>query len=399
MSLLYIDGFDHVSAIRDKWPIVGHATNPTFIAGRNGGQALAHQPTTVKHNYLCTDFQPSTTVFVGCAIKMPAFNAAPTELMMIGNSPIVAAEQRERELARGNAAKATHAKCILNSNGSITLEVGTLTVTSATGVVVANTWHYIELKLFEFTSGTFECRVDEVVVATITGNTNNPSSVSDHLYITPVTVETSNTIYYDDMYIANSLGTINNSYLGDVRVDTHYPTSVPDVYAGGGTPLYEGMGWQFSVDQARVDVWQALDNVPNLGYDTPEVFVTPDDTGRLASAIVVYATFGHGPLTHVPSTILGIQTAALVRTAIPGVYGAGLTLHTGQSWYPGAATILDVQAQNLETLKGDMTEVFTTLTGVVELNPETGLSWTIAELDTDNTGVCAVPSTGSPANL
>ena len=87
-----------------------------------------------------------------------------------------------------------------------------------------NTWRFIEIKVyFHASAGTVEVKFDGVTVLSLTGQNTDPAGTG---YGTLFHIEhTSTTNYYDDMYLVDTNGSINNDFLGDVRIDAYRPTS------------------------------------------------------------------------------------------------------------------------------------------------------------------------------
>ena len=204
MSLLFIDGFDHYDQIRRKWVVGSTFDNPTFVTGRFGGQALKAQfqnnASSIKQS-----LGPQTELFAGFAFYPPG---------LIPDSHL-----RIRDASGG-----IRASLSISSAGEITLSAGGQTNTSVASTITTAQWHYIEVHYTaKSVGGIFECRVDEVAVALITGDTTT-GAVDDIESLGIVTSGTNTPRYlYDDLYICNGEGTSNNTYIGDCRVNTLYP--------------------------------------------------------------------------------------------------------------------------------------------------------------------------------
>lgn len=86
--------------------------------------------------------------------------------------------------------------------------------------LISGNWNYIEVKLVIGTSGSIEVKLNGVIeiAATIvnTGTTNLAK-------ISLVSQFTNNT--FDDVYVLDTSGSKNNTYLGDIRVETLFPTA------------------------------------------------------------------------------------------------------------------------------------------------------------------------------
>lgn len=132
-----------------------------------------------------------------------------------------------------NTASVGSSQCTLVLNSANKLELhlglhsGTLLATGST-TLADGVFHYIEVKaLIANSAGVFEVKIDGVVDATYTGDTQNAANNS----VLGVTIGgysgsgTGVPGYYDDFYILNNIGSTNNTYLGEQRCEIITPTS------------------------------------------------------------------------------------------------------------------------------------------------------------------------------
>ena len=209
MSLLFIDGFDHYFEIREKWLVSGSLDNPDFVTGRFGeGQSIRKQFQNAQQS-IRQVFDSQTEVFFGIAFKAPGFPAtfAESQFRFEDSNSLVICDVR------------------LETNGTLTITAGGQSVTTA--APLTNTqFHYIEVHYTAKNSGGIaELKVDEVVVATITGDTT--TGLEDDITTFGFMDDGTNSprYLYDDLYILNASGSENNDYLGDVRITTLYPSA------------------------------------------------------------------------------------------------------------------------------------------------------------------------------
>lgn len=110
-----------------------------------------------------------------------------------------------------------------NTAGKLVLWQGGLGGTQiaiTTTSITANTWHYIEWDLSFSSSGSYTVYLDGVSVLSGTGNLKSSSnSYANQVYLT------GNTIAFDDMYVFDSTGSVNNAVRGDSRVETLFPNA------------------------------------------------------------------------------------------------------------------------------------------------------------------------------
>lgn len=138
----------------------------------------------------------------------------------------------------------------INGAGQVFLfRGGTQLATSASGVVaINNTFHYMEIGgVINSSTGSITVKIDGVSVLTYTGNTANTSATSSIQQIGFVMLGQSgnasaNVSKIQHLYVCDNTGSVNNTFLGDVRIRTLFPTG-----AGGSTqftPTGASTNWQ-----------------------------------------------------------------------------------------------------------------------------------------------------------
>jgi hypothetical protein len=114
-----------------------------------------------------------------------------------------------------------------NTDGSMTLKRGTSTTLGSTsaGVFSTGSWKYIELqvKVGTSTNGTYELRVNGVNVLSSSGAN---TQVGTNAYYGGFYIRggSFHSIRLDDLYFLDGSGGNNTTFLGNVRVDTMFPT-------------------------------------------------------------------------------------------------------------------------------------------------------------------------------
>jgi hypothetical protein len=238
MAVVLIDGFDFYTtaeATARSW-----SSGWTMTAGRFDGQAGRHSSTVATK----TRVLPSSyaTLFAGFAFR--------ASILPAGNADIFTL-QAGATLAFRVGINVTGQIIIRNSGGTV--------VATGTTVLLASAWNYIEVKAFiNGASGTCEVHLNGVVeIASTTGNFG--SSNIDTVGCTQV-VSNANTDF-DDIYVLDSTGSApRNTFLGDVRVETIYPTG-----AGAHTQWTpdSGANWaRVSEPQADGDTSYVADGTP-----------------------------------------------------------------------------------------------------------------------------------------
>jgi hypothetical protein len=95
--------------------------------------------------------------------------------------------------------------------------------TSGTTPIQANTWHYIEFKVFVDNSGSYEVLVDGVQVLTGSADTMIASALNKSFTFNGA--GSGNSYYIDDVYALSTDGSAPNDFLGDRMVMTRFPTA------------------------------------------------------------------------------------------------------------------------------------------------------------------------------
>ena len=133
-----------------------------------------------------------------------------------------------------------HYVCV-NPTGSVSLYTGsgTLLGTTSGPVIRAQTWHFIEMKM-DYTGGQFIMRVDDTqatntpaMTVTVSGTTNGFFAFKT--YSNQFATGYPN-FWFDDLFIRNSAGTVNNSWLGDRRISAIYAAA--DTTTAGWSPTF-----------------------------------------------------------------------------------------------------------------------------------------------------------------
>lgn len=131
---------------------------------------------------------------------------------LAGNSGVIFGDAGTNQCAVG-----------FNSSGRLVLWNGGLGGTQiaiSASAITANTWHYVEWDLTFAASGSYTVYLDGVSVMVGTGNLKSSSNA----YANQV-ILSGNACNFDDMYLFDSTGTVNNAVRGDSRVETLFPTA------------------------------------------------------------------------------------------------------------------------------------------------------------------------------
>ena len=270
MALLYTEGFDWTDpsliaqdlettyARKQKGPeqvefLIG--TDSSIVTGR-GGRGGAWDSGGSASNRLnapiVRDGAIASPCIMGFALKSPATLGSNTTFLSIDLGA------REQLAFR------------IQSNGSITARRNDATVigTSPTGLVTTSTWEYWEFKCTIATSGTVEWKINGVTVWTLSGVDTQESTEGtwDGFRM----FQLGNNTVYDDIYVCDGTGTINNDFLGDVVVETLFPVSDGSFTAW--TPSAGGPHVDLIDDAPFTAVIDEADYVESNGANVLELF-------------------------------------------------------------------------------------------------------------------------------
>lgn len=326
MALLLMEGFDHLafSQITTKgW--TSSALNGSMVTGRFGGQAFQ------LHNVagapvLQKVFGSATTVYVGFAWTVGTTTSNLAIRAGSTNTCIVAIS--------GTAIE------IKNSSGTV-IATGTAAVTTG--------FHYIEVGLvINGASGSVEVHVDGVVdIASTTGNFGTSAVTNIAL-----SAAQNGTTTFDDIYVCDNTGSANNTFLGDVRVETLAPIS--DGAHTQWTPS-SGMTHYTQVDDAQPD------------GDTSYVYdVNVGDRD----------SYGMADLATLSGSVFGVQTNLYARKDNTGTRQICAVARPTTTDYDGGTVTLGTS--------------YATFSEIREQNPDTSAAWTIPQVNASEFGVKVV---------
>jgi hypothetical protein len=224
MALLFIDGFDHydpqaLDPFGDPWLARGKAAylspQATRIQGRRPSSYALRLPAGAGGGYVKNLEAGRTSLIVGAALRVASFDNTGEEPVLLGVRDTTAQVAHLVRIGEDGRLK------LYRRTGSGMSGWDQLISTSVTTAAVRG-WHYVELQVVQGTSnGTLNVRLNGVLAITLSAQ--NTTQGGGPLLTAfagsvpgqpcPVTVDV------DDLYLADTSGTINNTFLGDVRVD------------------------------------------------------------------------------------------------------------------------------------------------------------------------------------
>ena len=269
----------------------------------------------------------------GFAITLSGDAGATSHLTLMSN-----ATTRALELRRGNTS-------------------GTLIATSTIVIPIAS-WAYIEIQAtIADAGGTCVVRLNGSTTPAInfTGDTKNAGTATTIDSITllayrPATQGGISSAIFDDLYVLNSTGTANTTFLGDIRVQSLLPS-------GNGTASQ-----LVGSDSDQVDNYQLVDENP---YST---------TDYTASATVGNRdTYAMDDLPGSITQITAVQTNLVAAKSDATAATARIPLRSGGTEYYGT--------------NYPLATTYATYHDPYDLNPATSAAWTAAAVNGLETGM------------
>lgn len=353
MALLYMDGFDlQDNALR--WVQGGLAGDFTYGAATRfgAGKALTISTlTTGGTSYMIRSFTPSSSVYMGAAIQagLESGNGSDPTANLFGIYTDGGGSGHVY-LRRLNTNALVAYRGDPNS-GVLGAPSGTQIATSAAGVLDGN-WHYVEVyAVIHDSTGRLTVKVDGTTVIDFTGDTRNggtSSNIDAVRFRSGRYVNGACVVSIDDFYTCDATGTVNNTFLGDVRVQPLLPNA-----AGSST--------QFA-PTGSANNWANVGEAPfnNATYNA-------------SSTVGQLDLYGLSDLTAGTTSIMGIQTVAHMQKSDAGTANAKVALKSGGTVYYDTTRSLGTSP--------------TSYTQVRETDPATAVAWTVSNANSLEAGV------------
>lgn len=335
MSLLFCDSFDHYATadINTKW--TGNQVASISASGRNGTSAFYGN---YQNCYMYKALPvSSSTLIAGFAHYGSSFTGSNTLVSFYDGTT-----------AHVHLRYTTSGLVLYQGNGTV--------LGSTAYVVLGASWRYIELKatIADGTGGSAEVRVNGEPVITVTGvDTRNGGNASANtVYLGQLDgVNGMGSFYYDDFYVCNDQGSVNNNFLGDVRVECLRPT-----------------------DNGASSMWLGSDGNSVNNYALVDEVTPNGDTDYVASANVGDVdSYTMGNLSTPSGTVYGVQQLQYARKDYSGTRGIAPVVRIGGTDYVGTNAPI-----------GDS---YLYYGQVRETSPATSTSWSILEINDAEFGV------------
>ena len=317
MAVLLIEGFDHLTTYQhglDKGWYCGSpgssGTLPYYgsgvgVAGRFGGYPAR---VNAYHRYgaidvlLTKQFTPASTIIVGLAV-WNIYTSGSNAVLRI-QTPNSAAN-----VASIHWYPATGLVTVQDSTGAVIL--------APANVILANTWHYYELKIVKGAAGSATLKLDGVAAGGPSTGNFGTADMGTVALCCAAANDQSVVTFFDDVYVADTSGAApRNDFLGDVRVETIWPTG--DGASSAWTP-----------------------NTGGVHYDRVNQAIPDDDTTYVKSATVGNVdTYAATNLAGTAGTIYGVQTVMRARKDDAALRQVAPVIRQGGTDYVGTTQTL-----------------------------------------------------------
>ncbi|MCE5199811.1 hypothetical protein LLG39_12640 [bacterium] len=312
MALRFMDSFDHyqTSDITKKWTSVGNGWTIS-PSGRNGSCLQCTSGSSV----VTKSFDNQSVWIVGFAVRFL------DRFYELGDRSIL-------EFWDGGSCQCS---LCTDPGGHIVVHKagynGTVLATSSNSLS-ANTWYYVEIKVtIHGASGIVQVRVNGVDWIAETTNLDTNSSSNNYANLLKFVCPWL-TIYYDDLYICDGAGTINNDFLGDVRIAVIYPD------ANGSNSDFVGSDGNSTDNYALVK--EKATDFP----DDETTYVQSDTIGATDTYLFEDVSFVEGDtaIDGVQLLMCAKKTAAGDKTLCPIVRMEDGNEYEGSNWNPSDAS-------------------------------------------------------------
>jgi len=341
MALIFLDGFDHYDPSTDilsKWSSKSNNSSNVGVTYTSSSSPAAtgnslKLVTYANHDYwadlkknLSTNY---TALVVGVAIYFSPNDTTASSSMYTGSACIIS-------FSNGSTAKFT---VWLDGAGNAYFRTGNWTATislTQSGVFSNNGFHYVEVKVKDTgtpTATDVVLYVDGTAVANLPASSNPTCAGTTGAGFNVVQLAVVNGIaYYDDLYILDTSGTVNNDALGPRKIQTIYPN------ADGDTDTFTASGVSAN--------WDAI-NDPTPDGDSTYSYGTNSDS-ILSQMTNMTGSIGSISGIQVCGSIRKDQTSSMtvnqkIKTNSTEYNGADIGLSTSYAYY------FDIWDQNPNT--------------------------------------------------
>lgn len=339
MALLFIDGFD-AGDYATKWDFVDRLAATSAVTRFGTGMSLGSTNNSIQTAY--KTIEASDCVTLGFALRRyQSASLSTTSFLSDGGSTY-------------------HITINIGSSGRVNVVRGSYSgtlIATGTTVLPYNRWFYIEIQVtVSDTIGSVEVRLNgsttpEIKLTDIDTRNGGTNTAIDGISIGCQDTSIYSAGYFDDLYILNSSGETNNTFLGDVRVQTIVPNGT------GESSQFTGS------DGDSVDNYALLDELPFSVAD----YVKSNVVGERDMYTMSKLQNNTDSILGVQHTIIGTKTGAANNINIKPA------LSINGSIYYGDVHILPYTFKSLQKVHDN--------------NPGTLSKWTVSDINSIETGM------------
>ena len=402
MSLMFVDSFDHYFNLLDKYDVVATSNIGTLatVAARNGVFGLHIENGTNYGDWLGKNIPATTTLYFGMAIYVLYVSTTWVQVVKF-----VDGGTSQLDLN-------------ITGSGNFYFSRNGITIGSQTTQSMSfSAWHYIEVKVtINGSSGIAELKVDGNYWIQLSGQntqvTGNATASQIRFGIAGISTLANAGFYIDDVYLLNSAGSVNNNYLGDVKIQASFPT-------GNGTLnnyTQNAASWVASTvmytDQQIIDSNGNLQRVTNFTGDDKTGSSPPTwSTGALGSTTtdnhVTWTLIQKAPLSNynfinepLPDDNQSYLSDATVSDqdrytfgAVSGASVFGVAVNMRAQKDDSATRSIRAVTKSSTTVADNGTDfplsesVYAPYQGFFEVDPNTSTAWTISGVNAAEFGI------------
>lgn len=346
MALLYSDGFD-LQDTPMRWTVTGTNSDITYAAATRLGTGKAATLNSVTNSNvnlsILRALPASASIYAGAAIQVG---------LESGNNFDLTANLFGIYTDNGASGHVYLRRLSTNALVLYRGDPGTGTFYTPSGTMIASTpagtldgnWHYIEVYVvIHATTGQVTVRLDGRQVLNYTGNTKNggtSTNIDAVRFRTGRYISSPNCVLsIDDFYVCDATGTVNNTFLGDVRVQSMLPNT-----AGSSTQLAPT---------------GSANNYANVG-EVPYASATYNASPTIGQRDM----YGLSDLVASTTTVYGLQSVAHMQKSDAGTASAKVALKSGATVYYDTTQALSTTATSYVQIR--------------EIDPATATVWTVA---------------------
>lgn len=334
MTLRFIDSFDHY-ATADLGLKYNDVSSGLISAG-NGRRSTASLRFNGSSSTVAKTLDAQATWIVGFAFRVTSLPGGDTTFLIFRDAGTTQCDVR------------------LRSDGTLRVTRNGTALATSSNAILANTTYYIETKaVINDTTGSMEVRVNGSSSGwiSITGqDTKNTANASANVIALTGAINASSTDM-DDLYICDGQGSVNNDFLGDVRVDCYLPDG------NGNSSQLVGS------DSNSTDNYLLVDEAAQNG-----------DTDYVQSATVNNKdTYAFANMAHTPSSIFGTQLNMIAKKDDGGTRSICSVCRSGGADYDGDSQVMGTSYSDYRQVR--------------EVDPATSAAWTRSDLNSAEFGV------------